>query len=217
MINLEFGAITGLSQNEAKQLAALADVFNSHQSANAVKDKYYEGHISLQDVNIGIALPGGIRNLEVGCSWGQKTVDVLAARSMFDGFVGKDTEVLTRLVADNCMVTEYAKACRDELKYGCVFATLSADRQIGCKIRFHSPATAAALWNGEKGRIDCGLAVIDTVPDEKYRAVAAEHRKPVHGHRRGGAAAREGAVERPPASAPHGAAPDGANDLERHQ
>ena len=171
MINLEFGAITGLSQSETKQLAALADVFNSHQSANAVKDKYYEGHISLQDVNIGIALPGGIRNLEVGCSWGKKTVDVLAARSMFDGFVGKDTEVLTRIVADNRMVTEYAKACRDELKYGCVFATLSADRQIGCKIRFHSPATAAALWNGEKGRIDCGLAVIDTVPDEKYRGL----------------------------------------------
>lgn len=171
MISLNFGTITGLSQTEAKQLAALADVFNSHQSANETKDKYYEGHISLSDVNIGIALPSGIRNLEVGCNWGQKTVDVLAARSMFDGFVGKDTEVLTQLVADNRLVAEYGKACRDELKYGCVFATLSADKQIGCKIRFHSPVTAAALWSGEKGRLDCGLAVIDTVPDEKFRGM----------------------------------------------
>lgn len=63
------------------------------------------------------------------------------------------------------------KACRDELKYGCAFATLSADTAIGCKIRFHSPATAAALWSGEKGRIACGLAIIDTVPDEHLTGV----------------------------------------------
>ena len=43
---------------------------------------------------------------------------------------------------------------------------MSADTDIGCRIRFHSPATASALWNGEKGRIDCGLAIIDTVQDE---------------------------------------------------
>ena len=63
---------------------ALWPVFNYQY--NETKDKYYEGHITLNDVNIGIALPGGIKKLEVGCNWGQKTVDVLAARSMFDGF-----------------------------------------------------------------------------------------------------------------------------------
>ena len=36
---------------------------------------------------------------------------------------------------------------------------------LGCKIRFHSEQTAAALWNGDKGRIDCGFAIIDTAPD----------------------------------------------------
>lgn len=77
-------------------------------------------------MNLGIALPQGIRNLEVGCSWGQKAVDVLAARSMFDGFVssGGDNAVLNRLIADNRLIAEYGKACRDELKYGCAFATL---------------------------------------------------------------------------------------------
>ena len=109
----------------------------------------------------------------MGCSWGQKAVDVLAARSMFDGFVGAggNLDGLARLVADNRLLAEYAKACRDELKYGCVFATLSADPAIGCRVRFHSPATAAALWNGEKGRIDCGLAIIDTVRDEHFEGV----------------------------------------------
>lgn len=80
------------------------------------------------------------QKLEVGCNWGQKTVDVLAARSMFDGFVGKNTEALTQMVANNRLIAEYSKACRDELKYGCVFASLSADDAIGCRVRFHSPS-----------------------------------------------------------------------------
>ena len=170
MNNLNFGSVYGLSKTEQAQLNDLADTYNYHQSSNTRKDKYYEGHITLRDVNLGIALPQGLKNLEVGCSWGQKAVDVLAARSMFDGFVGSggNLDTLAKLVADNRLVAEYAKACRDELKYGCVFATLSADADIGCRIRFHSPATAAALWNGEKGRIDCGLAIIDTVKDEHY-------------------------------------------------
>ena len=159
---LNFGIVAGLTAAEQQQLSDLAEAYTYHQSRNAIKDKYYEGHVTLRDVNLGIALPLGLRGLEVGCSWGQKAVDVLAARSMFDGFVGTggSLDSLARLVADNRLVAEYAKACR-------VFATLSADADIGCRIRFHSPAAAAALWSGEKGRIDCGLAIIDTMKDEK--------------------------------------------------
>ena len=173
MNTLHFGRVDGLTREELTQLNELADTYNYHQGRNARKEKYYEGHITLNDVNLGIALPQGLRNLEVGCSWGQKAVDVLAARSMFDGFVSSSGSLdsLARLVAENRLVAEYAKACRDELKYGCVFATLSADAAIGCRIRFHSPATAAALWNGEKGRIGCGLAIIDTVKDEHFEDV----------------------------------------------
>ena len=173
MIALNFGTVAGLTGPEQKALDELVRVYSLHQAGNAEKEKYYEGHVALKDVNLGIALPQGIRNLEVGCSWGQKAMDVLAARSMFDGFVssGGDNAVLNRLIADNRLIAEYGKACRDELKYGCAFATLSADAAIGCKIRFHSPATAAALWSGEKGRIACGLAIIDTVPDEHLTGV----------------------------------------------
>ena len=173
MQTLNFGYVQGLTQEEQTQLKDLAAAYNYHQSRNATKDKYYEGHISLRDVNLGIALPQGLRNLEAGCNWGQKAVDVLAARSMFDGFVGTggSLESLAKLVKDNRLVAEYAKACRDELKYGCVFATLSADADIGCRVRFHSPAMASALWSGEKGRIDCGMAIIDTVKDEHFEDV----------------------------------------------
>lgn len=151
LLNLNVSNVIGLDPNEKARLAKLAEVFNYHQSKNQIKDKYYEGKVSLNDVNLGIALPEGMGNLEIGCAWGAKTVDVLAARSMFDGFVGingEEVETLDQIVIDNNLISEYQKACRDELKYGCTFATLSADQKIGCRIRFHSPQTAAALWDG---------------------------------------------------------------------
>lgn len=160
--------VTGLPIAEYDNLGKLLSLYSYHLSKNAEKNKYYEGRISLNDVNLGIALPDGLRRLEIGCAWGAKTVDVLAARSMFDGFIGlngEEVEELDRIATANNLIAEYMKATRDELKYGCTFATLSKDDAIGCKIRFHSPQTAAALWDGEKGQIACGFAIIDTVPD----------------------------------------------------
>ena len=168
MINITPSQVNNLPIEEQARLAKLLDVYNKHFGANQIKERYYEGRVTLNEVNLGLALPDGVSRLEIGCSWGAKTVDVLAGLSMFDGFVGANGENetdLNQLVVDNNLIAEYMKACRDELKYGCTFATLSADPDIGCKIRFHSPQTAAALWDGEKGRISCGFAVIDSVQD----------------------------------------------------
>lgn len=164
------GSVSGLGPEEQRMLQKLLDVYQNASIKNAQKEKYYEGKIPLIEVNLGIALPVGLAGLEIGCSWGAKTVDVLAGRSMFDGFVGEsgeELEELKRIVQDNNLVAEYPKACRDELKIGCAFATLSADDDIRCRIRFHSANSAAAVWDGEKGRIAYGMAVVDTVPDDK--------------------------------------------------
>ena len=163
--------VAGLPRIEQVKLQNLIKVWHTHEIKNHQKNKYYEGRIRLSDVNLGIALPDGLRGLEIGCAWGAKTVDVLAGRSIFDGFVGangNEVESLDQIVVSNDLIAEYAKACRDELKYGCTFATLSKDDEKGCKIRFHSPQTAAALWDGEKGRISCGFAIIDTEPDDDH-------------------------------------------------
>lgn len=168
-LSIDPGSVAGLGIREQNMLDELLSVYNYHLAKNYQKQKYYEGHISLNEVNLGIALPDGFRKLEIGCSWGAKTVDVLAARSMFDGFVdsnGVNASILEPIVRDNKLIAEYCKAAKDELKYGCTFATLSADRRIGCKIRWHSPMSAAGLWDGEKGRLKCGFAVIDSAPDD---------------------------------------------------
>lgn len=168
-MELAISNVVGLPAELQEKLDNLVTVFNYHKSQNEEKNKYYEGAVTLNDVNLGIALPDSIGKLKIGCEWGSKTVDVLAARSMFDGFVsakGEEVAALNDIVENNQLIFQYVKACKDELKFGCTFATLSADKKLKCKIRFHSPSTAAALWNGEKGRIDCGMAIIDTVPDE---------------------------------------------------
>ena len=133
MININLSGMTSaanLPDSEREILRDLIGIYEFHFWKNEQKDKYYEGHVTLADVNLGIALPDGFKGLEVGCEWGAKCVDVLAARSMFDGFVdmnGGELPELTRIVESNNLISEYAKACCDELKYGCTFATLSAD------------------------------------------------------------------------------------------
>ncbi|MBR4702334.1 MAG: hypothetical protein IKO91_00675, partial [Oscillospiraceae bacterium] len=97
----DIAGIGGLTERERAQLKRLLEVYREHASKNKEKDCYYEGKISLGEVNLGIALPEGMKGLEIGCSWGAKCVDVLAARSMFDGFVGvqgETVETLARIV-----------------------------------------------------------------------------------------------------------------------
>lgn len=168
---MSMAQVNGLPQSEQKKLNKLLEIYTAHATKNAIKERYYDGKITISEVNLGVAIPKQFKGLEIGCAWGAKAVDVLAARSMFDGFVdasGAESDELTRLVIDNNFVVEYGKACRDELKVGCTFATLSADPLIGCKIRFHSTKTAAAHWNGDKGRIDYGFAVIDSTNERGY-------------------------------------------------
>lgn len=167
ILTIDPGNVAGLGDEEKVLLADLLKIYERNRSGNERKRKYYEGHISLAEVNLGLALPQGMRGLEIGCAWGTKAVDVLASRSMFDGFVdmnGQSVDSLDQIVADNDLLVGYGKANRDELTYGCTFATLSADDRIGARIRFHSPLSAAAKWDGQLGRIAGGFAVISTVP-----------------------------------------------------
>lgn len=167
-LEIDAHSVPGLAEQEKNALSKLIKTYTEHQGKNLEKERYYEGKIPLSSVNLGIALPDGLKRLEIGCAWGAKTVDVLASLSMFDGFVGTNgnsVAALDEITSANRLIDEYMKATVDELKFGCSFATLSGDQTNGCKIRFHSPLSAAALWSGEKGRIDCGLAIIDTAPD----------------------------------------------------
>lgn len=167
-MELNFGIVKGLPDEEQRKLNELLKIYKNHRSSNRKKRRYYNGKISLQEVNLGIALPNTIGKLKIGCAWGAKTVDVLASRSMFDGYVdenGRSADVMMEIARRNHMQTEYNKACREELKYGCAFAAVSGS-EGEAKIRFFSPNCASAMWDGQKGGIDCGFVFDDSRKDE---------------------------------------------------
>lgn len=146
MIKLNLGYVEGLPDTEKKNIDNLVKIYEYHAAANDTKKKYYNGHIKLAEVNLGIALPTSLSKLDIGCSWGAKAVDVLAARSMFDGFVtenGAEADTMADIVSRNNMISEYSKACRDELLYGSTFAVLSGEPEEAI-VRFYSPQCAAA-------------------------------------------------------------------------
>lgn len=163
MFELNIGKISGMPDEVYAQFLECKEIYEKHAQANSVKNKFYEGKIPLSEVNLGIALPESFKNLEMDCGWCGQAVDVLAERSMFDGFVGKNgspADEISRIADRNKLTSEYIKASTDELEFGCVFAAISSTDK-GASIKWHSPETAAARWNGELGRIDCGLVIID--------------------------------------------------------
>ncbi|WP_291235960.1 phage portal protein [Frisingicoccus sp.] len=165
---LNFGIVDGLPEEEQEKLNKLKYIYDYHKSSNRKKRRYYNGKITLKEVNLGIALPRDFGRLEIGCAWGAKAVDVLAARSMFDGFVmqnGSDASEMDQIMKRNRLVAEYSKACKEELKYGSVYAAVSGSEGKAC-IRFYSPMCAAASWDNQKGTIDCGFAFEDLRTDE---------------------------------------------------
>ena len=167
-IDLRPEKVAGLSMDERANLVRLLEVYGEHIDSNTVKEKYYEGRVTLGEVNLGLALPHGMHGLKIGCAWGAKTVDALAARSMFDGFVGADgnpADELMQIVAANNLISKYSEATRDELKLGCSFGTVLKDGKNGSKIRFYSPSAAAGLWDGDKDRLTAGFSIIGTMKD----------------------------------------------------
>ena len=118
MINIIPSNIKGFPVEEQARFTKLLNVYNQHFQKNLVKERYYEGRVTLNEVNLGLALPDGMAGLEIGCAWGAKTVDVLAGLSMFDGFVGAngaDVADLERLVVDNNLIGELEKTDISEL------------------------------------------------------------------------------------------------------
>lgn len=175
MFELNYKLILEMPDEVLNQFEQCVQIFNKHKNANAVKSRYYEGKIPLSEVNLGIALPESLRGLEMDCGWGGQAVDVLAERSIFDGFVGENggyVETVAQIAKRNKLLSEYPKATTTELEFGCVFATLSADDNNKARIRFHSPETAAAKYNGELGRIEYGLAIIDTIKSGEKELVS---------------------------------------------
>ena len=59
-LNMDAARVAGLPRAEQDILRKLLKIYAKHESKNNVKARYYEGDITLAEVNLGLALPEGI-------------------------------------------------------------------------------------------------------------------------------------------------------------
>lgn len=155
-----------LTADDAAIISDLVTVFNSNRVRNRRLGVYYDAKVNLQDINIGIAIPDNIvAGLGCACSWPQIAVQSLQRRSHFDSIQSPDGAIkgdYDRILQENRLIANYRKACIEQLKTGCVFATLSMGPDDRAAIRWHTAESASAVWDGVNDRISAGMAIIST-------------------------------------------------------
>lgn len=158
----------GLGIQEKNQLDRLIQVWSAKLLNNQLRRDYYYMHVNVD--NIGIAVSQEFsRLLNVSCGWPAKAVDMLAERSIPDGFAfesGRQSDDIQRILRDNNFEHKYPMAVKSELMHSTMAWTLSPGRvgRSRVRIKCHSAETAAMLWDGGEERIECGMAIIDWQP-----------------------------------------------------
>lgn len=168
--NLFLGCLAeadNLRAEDASIISDLVNVFRDNRERNRKLASYYDAKVSLLDINIGIAIPDSVvAGLGCACSWPAIAVASLQRRSHFDSIQSPDGTVkgdYDRIIQESRLIANYRKACIEQLKTGCVFATLSMVEETGrAAIRWHTAESASALWDGVNDRISAGMAIIST-------------------------------------------------------
>lgn len=158
--------VTGLTEDEQRELDQLFKVWAAKTQRNALRVDYYNGHNAIKD--LGISVPPSLKNIvDSVVMWPAKAVDSLAARSMFDGFVTsgntEDPLGLRPMLDANQFDLLYAQAVVSELTHSVSFitTTLGGVGDPDVLISLRSAEYASAIWDFRRRRIRSGMAVVD--------------------------------------------------------
>ena len=165
MSSFDLSTITqaeGLGDDEAEMLIDLVDTWRDKKLRNELRGRYYHMKNRLKDLKISI--PPALTNVETVVGWPAKAVDMLAARSQFDGYTwAGEGEPLKDVLFDNQFGLIYSQAVVSELIHSCSFLTLSKGRKGEPQviISAYSALNAAALWDDRLKRIKCGMTIVE--------------------------------------------------------
>ncbi len=159
----------GLDESQRGIVERLARVVSERLGRNKLRMDYYHDRVAVK--NLGIAVPSSFNaKVDTSVGWAAKAVDMLASRSIFDGFTmaGATDADLDGIMAANDMRLTYDMAVPSELIHGCGFWTVSpgdADRgEPPVVINYHDAESSAALYDYRRKRILAGLVVEDWRP-----------------------------------------------------
>lgn len=136
---------------------------------NLLRTKYYDGRNELK--NLSIAVPDSMAGISEVVGWPQKSVDALADRIVFDGFVGvgddsRDPLGLDSILSDNDFDVELPQAIRSALTHSCSFLNVrSAEPEDGLRskvsVSFRSALYETGLWDYARRGLSAALSITD--------------------------------------------------------
>lgn len=139
----------------------LACILSSTGYRSRKKRRYYDAKQEFD--NIGIAVPESLSNFYSVLGWGTKAVDMLAERSIFEGynFRSGTYDVIDRAVQENDLIQEYSEISTSELIGSCSFVTISqgGDYEPEYIVSAYTNEQAAAIWDTRLRAVKCGITV----------------------------------------------------------
>lgn len=155
-----------LDADEVAVFNKLLAEWQRHLSSNIRNEAFYRGKV--RPVTTDSSMPSDLTELEIVSGWGGKCVDVLANRSVLEGFDGTDADALESLVPLTSLIELYEQAVTSELTDSCAFITVSRglEGEPGAIVSAHSALDAAAIWDERRKRIKAGICVVDIDVDE---------------------------------------------------
>lgn len=163
---LELPVVQGLTEDEENYMRRCFRQLIKTRPDNYKRSQYYNGHITLRD--LGYAMPNMIKHRAAACvGWCGKAVDMLADRSVFDGFTFEDgdDERIKDILDDNDFSGIYQQAVISELTHCCSFFTVTkGDKSKGdpeVLITAYSAINATGIWDERRRRLKAGLALVD--------------------------------------------------------
>ena len=153
-----------LSVREREKVEHLLEVWRAKLPRNRLRRTYYDAKNSLKDLGIAIP-PDLLGRLDAVVGWPAKSVNLPAARSVFDGFAFTDAEALEQdmlnILNANNFRAKYPKVTKGQLMQSCCFATLSrgGKNEPEVIISAYSAEHAAATWDHRLERIGDGITI----------------------------------------------------------
>lgn len=160
-----------LDASDSGTLVDLIAQWQAKMPRNVVRRRAYDAKSIIRD--LGISIPPQLRNLDAVLGWPAKTVDALADRIRFEGFVAPDEESdpfgLDEIASDNSFEVEFDQAVTSALIHSCSFLTVTqGDVESGepdVLWMARSADSATGLWDPRRRMLRAGLSITDTDAD----------------------------------------------------
>ena len=161
---------TVFTETELALISKMQNQLAAKRARNRVRQNYYDQKIGLKD--LGISIPPQLKTIGSVLGWPAKTVDVLADRLKFEGFVAPGEEDdpfdLNDLVDANDFKEAFAQTVSSALIHSCAFLTITqGDTTAGEPEILWLPKSAhwaTGIWDQRTRRLAAGLSItqVDT-------------------------------------------------------